>query len=296
MSRLSGLALYSASARDSASPVIRRYSTSFRVATALCPRRCRASIGAVYALVRVADEIVDGTAAEAGLDLDAQRDRLDELEEETFRAVATGFSANLVVHAFADVARRSGIEEEPIRAFFASMRRDLDPVDFDEDALRRYIHGSAEAVGVMCLRVFTTATPVDSGVTAQVEEGAIRLGAAFQKVNFLRDLAHDSDGLGRQYFPGMHSDGLTDAQKDAITADIRADLDAARRATALLPRDCRRGVRVATALFAELLRRIERVPAHRLMTTRISVPTVTKAALVARWGLFAGRRATGAGS
>lgn len=286
MSRDNGLALYGATAQASAAPVISNYSTSFRLATSLFPRRCRAEIASIYALVRVADEIVDGTAAEAGLTAAQQRERLDELEAETERAVLTGFSANLVVHAFAVVARSTGIPGDPIRAFFASMRRDLTGVAFDDAEYRAYIHGSAEAVGLMCLRVFVHGADVEPDTLPRLEEGAARLGAAFQKVNFLRDLAHDHRALGRSYFPGVAADGLTEDAKAAIVADIRADLAAAQRATTSLPRDCRRAVRVAAGIFSELLRRIDRLPAEELSTVRVSVPAATKAALALRWTLL----------
>lgn len=291
MRRAAGLALYSDTARRAAAPVIRRYSSSFRLATSLFPRRCRTSIAAVYALVRIADEIVDGTAAEAGADPAEQRRLLDELEAETERAVDAGFSVNLVVHAYAGIARTAGIERELTRAFFASMRRDLDAVAFDEAEYRTYIHGSAEAVGLMCLRVFLVGRRVDPRDLSRLEEGAARLGAAFQKVNFLRDIGHDSAQLGRSYVPGLRADGMTEAEKHAVVADIRADLRAARDVVPLLPRDCRRAVLVATALFASLLTRIERTPAARLSTERISVPPAVKIALAVRWSAFpSGRR------
>jgi len=284
MSRATGLGLYGRTATRAAAPVIREYSTSFGLATRMFARRCRPAIATIYALVRVADEIVDGTAAEAGLDAATQRELLDAFEAETERAVATGFSANLVVHAFAEVARACGIELELTRAFFASMRRDLDPVAFDEEEYRRYVHGSAEVVGLMCLRVFLAGRPVSAETAAVLEEGASRLGAAFQKVNFLRDVAHDRGALERSYLPELREAGLTEEGVAAVAADIRSDLDAARAAIPLLPADCRRPVALATAFFAELLRRIERLPAAQLATTRVSVPAPVKLALALRHG------------
>lgn len=287
MSRATGLALYSGTARVAAAPVIRRYSTSFRLATSLFPRRCRAAIASVYALVRIADEVVDGTAAEAGLDRAAQRRLLDELEQETERAVRTGFSANLVVHAFAAVAREASIEPALTRAFFASMRRDLDDVAFDDAEYRTYVHGSAEVVGLMCLRVFLTGHEVDPVRAATLDGGAARLGAAFQKVNFLRDVGDDRQRLGRAYLPGTGT-GLSEQGKAAVVADVRADLRAARDAVRYLPADCRRAVLVATAIFGELLRRIDRLPAERLTQVRVSVPAPVKVALAVRWAVAPG--------
>jgi phytoene synthase len=286
MTQPTPLGRFTETARRSAAPVIRSYSTSFGLATRMFPRRCRDDIATIYALVRIADEIVDGTAAEAGLDAAAQRRVLDELEAETERAVANGFCANLVVHAFADVARRARMEAELTRDFFASMRRDLDRVDFDVDEYHRYVHGSAEVVGLMCLRVFLINRPVTRADAALLEQGASRLGAAFQKVNFLRDLGHDRAELSRSYLPELRAHGLTEASKAAVVADIRSDLDAAHEAMLVLPGDCRRPVLLATAFFGELLRRIERTPAEQLATRRVSVPNPVKLALAVRWRLL----------
>lgn len=295
MKQPSPLALYDQTALASAAPVIRRYSSSFRLASSLLPRRCRAAIATVYALVRIADEIVDGTAAEAGLDADEQRRRLDELETETFRAIASGMSSNLIVHAYASVARTAGFEPELTADFFASMRRDLEPVAFDEQEFQRYIHGSAEVVGLMCLRIFLVGHPVDDDTRARLDEGAIRLGAAFQKVNFLRDLADDHLRLERSYLPGVVPSALTDADVAAAVADIRCDLAAAREGARLLPPDTRRAVLTAADVYGELLRRIERTPASELLRVRVSVPAPVKAALALRRAVLphaAGREAT----
>ncbi|TPX05071.1 phytoene/squalene synthase family protein, partial [Schumannella luteola] len=253
-------------------------SSSFGMASRLFPRRCEAQIAAIYALVRVADEIVDGTAAEAGLDAASQLRVLDEFEIDTERALASGFSANLVVQAFADVARAAGFGTELTAPFFASMRRDLQPVAFDdEESLREYVYGSAEVVGLMCLRVFTSDSPVDP----ELDDAARALGSAFQKVNFLRDLADDRNRLDREYLPAFRRLPL-EAAKAEVVADIRDELRRARAGIPLLPADCRLAVAAATALFGELLDRIEALPAEALLTTRVSVPTGRKLALVAR--------------
>lgn len=290
MNDTTGLPLYRATAAAASRPVLRNYSNSFKLATSLFPRRARSAVACIYALVRVADEIVDGAAAAAGLDRDQQCAVLDELEAEVERTLERGFSANLVVHAFADVARRSGIGTDLTRPFFASMRRDLDPVDFtDEGEYREYVYGSAEVVGLMCLRVFLTearggggsGSGADAAATARVEASARALGSAFQKVNFLRDLADDRTELGRSYLPQLH-DGLTPAAKAAVVTEIRGELRQARAGIPHLPRDCRLAVAAATAIFGELLRRIERTPIERLARERVSVPNPVKLALVAR--------------
>ncbi|MGM1016948.1 MAG: phytoene/squalene synthase family protein [Actinomycetota bacterium] len=267
--------------------VIRTYSTSFGLATKLLGRRHRQHIRNVYAMVRIADEIVDGVAAEAGLDESAQAATLDAYVAETHRAMATGYSSNMVLHAFACTARESDIGEDLTQPFFDSMRADITPSTttpelhvYDADAHEKYVYGSAEVVGLMCLRVFlrgTTPSPHDRDALVH---GARQLGAAFQNINFLRDLADDTDRLGRSYLAG--SDRLDDAARDEWVATIRTQLVDARRSIPLLPRDARAAVRSAAALFASLTDRVARTPADELYRTRVRVPNATKALLAGR--------------
>lgn len=276
------LALYTRAAQQSSARVIRGYSTSFGMATRLFERRIRADVENIYGFVRVADEIVDGAAAEAGLDPAAQCGMLDRLEEETERALQAGYSTNLVVHSFAVSARSLGIGAELTAPFFASMRRDLNPTAFTVEEVRDYIYGSAEVIGLMCLQVFLEGVPCGSGQRTRLEEGARRLGAAFQKINFLRDLAVDWDGLGRNYFPGIDPENLTEAQKLALVADIDADLDFAAAVIPELPRGCRAAVAAAHGLFTELTERIRVTPAENLLRVRIRVPNATKMRILLR--------------
>ena len=280
---MTGLDLYTGTARVSSARVIGAYSTSFGLASRLLTRRVRSAIADIYALVRVADEVVDGPAAEAGVDAEERRRILDELERETLTAMRRGFSANLTVHAFAVTARETDIAEELVTAFFSSMRTDIDPpAAFDDEAYRRYIHGSAEVVGSMCLRAFMLERGATVDSRPDVEEGARRLGSAFQKVNFLRDLADDCDRLGRCYFPGVDPARFSEEEKRAIVADIDADLAAARRALPHLPRRARSATGAALGLFAELNRLLAAAPAERIRRERLSVPRRTKAAIVLR--------------
>ncbi|MGO4593461.1 phytoene/squalene synthase family protein [Leifsonia sp. 2TAF2] len=276
------LTTYSDAAHAGAATIIHAYSTSFGMATRLLAPQIRPQVEDVYALVRVADEIVDGAATEAGLSLDDQRELLDALEADTERAMRTGYSANVVVHAFAVTARTTGIGPELTRPFFASMRRDLSPVDFRGDELRAYIYGSAEVIGLMCLKVFLADRPVPEDVRLRLEAGARRLGAAFQKINFLRDLAVDWTELGRSYFPGIDPARLTDRQKLALVVDIDCDLGAAADVIPELPDNCRRAIIAAHGLFGELSDRIRATPATELLNRRISVPTRVKLAILAR--------------
>jgi phytoene synthase len=270
------LGTYNAAALASATTVIGHYSTSFGLAARLLSPGVRDEVRTIYALVRIADEIVDGAASEAGIDLDGQRELLDDLETETERAMERGFSTNLVVHAFATTARRVGIDTSLTRPFFASMRRDLDPAPFTAAGVAEYIYGSAEVVGLMCLRSFLRESPRTPDQIAVLDHGARSLGAAFQKVNFLRDLAADRDALGRNYFPGVDLTRLTEAQKNLLLDDMDADLAAAERVLPLLPPGSRRAVTAAHRLFARLSAKLRQTPATDLMSTRIRVPDPEK--------------------
>jgi phytoene/squalene synthetase len=279
------LARYSQCAQDSAARVISAYSTSFGMAARLLDRRIRPHVRNVYGLVRVADEIVDGAAAEAGLDAAALAALLDGLEAETLRAIDLGYSANLVVHAFGCSARYAGIGGDLITPFFDSMRRDLDPRAYQSGEIGTYIYGSAEVVGLMCLRIFLADQVVSERERARLEEGARRLGAAFQKVNFLRDLAADWEVLGRNYFPEIEPSGLTEAQKLQLVDDIDADLAAARAVIPDLPRGARGAVAAAHGLFAALNERIRVTPAERLMQSRVRVTSAAKLRILAEASL-----------
>ncbi|SKC81028.1 phytoene/squalene synthase family protein [Krasilnikoviella flava] len=267
---------YDAVAVRSAAVVIRAYSSSFGWACRLLGDPVRDHVRTVYALVRVADEIVDDPRPVL---TPAERDELlTELEREVGRARARGRSSNLVVHAFARTARTFGIGDDLVAPFFASMRADLTATAHDDASFAAYVHGSAEVVGLMCLRVFVAG---DEAAYDRLAPGAARLGAAFQKVNFLRDLAEDVDARGRSYFPGLDVDAFDDDDRDRLLADVDADLRAAAAVIDDLPRTSRRAVRVAHDLFAELSRRLAATPAATIRRERVRVPDLVKARLVA---------------
>ena len=277
----SDLQLYTRAARMSSARVIREYSSSFGMASRLFGAGCREDIESIYGLVRIADEIVDGAAAEAGLSIDEQARLLDSLEDETEQALSCGYSANVVVHAFASTARTAGVGPELTAPFFASMRRDLSPVEFGRDELREYIYGSAEVVGLMCLRVFLSGERRTEADRRTLEIGERRLGAAFQKINFLRDLGTDWLVLGRSYFPGIDPGALTDDEKRELLDDIDADLDAAAIAIPELPAHCRRAVVAAHSVFRALAVELRRTPAAELVHRRVRVSNPHKASIVA---------------
>jgi len=271
-----GIALYDTAADDAAAAVIAAYSTSFGMATRLLGPRARTHVRNIYALVRVADEIVDGPAMEAGLDAAGAATLLDALHDETMAAIDRRFSSNLVVHAFARTARECVIGADLIDPFFASMRTDLTVATHDDASHDSYVYGSAEVVGLMCLQVFVNADQVPPpGASSELVDGARRLGAAFQDVNFLRDLDHDEAALGRDYL-GI---ATGDHDREAVLDRIDADLAAAAAVIPQLPADCRRAVTAAHDLFAELSRRLRADPAP---TARVRVPDIVKAGLIAR--------------
>jgi len=266
--------LYDRVAEETASIVIRRYSTSFGLASRLLDVSVRQHVENIYALVRIADEIVDGAAEESGLDMVAAARQLNELERETDDAMAHGFSANLVVHAFALTARETGFGTELTAPFFESMRTDLSAKQHDQASFDRYVYGSAEVVGLMCLRAFLRRRPETE--YDDLVPGARALGAAFQKVNFLRDLAADFDTLGRSYFPDVTVESFGEGDKNRLLDDIDADLALSAATIPRLPAGSRRAVALAHGLFAELSARLRATPAERLRRVRVRVPNPVK--------------------
>lgn len=269
--------LYDDVARRSSAVIIDRYSTSFGWATRLLGEPDRTHVRCIYALVRVADELVDDDRQPWAPQ--ARGAMLSELQADVHRAVEVGGSPNLVVHAFALTARQYGIGRDLIDPFFDSMRADLSVTEHTGESHARYLYGSAEVVGLMCLRVFVAG---DDDLYDRLAPAAQRLGAAFQNVNFMRDLARDRKDLGRTYFAGVDAEHLTEAEKDRILDDVDADLAAAALAIAELPRRSRRAVGAAHGLFEELSRRLRATPAEQVLTTRVRVPNPVKAKIIAR--------------
>ena len=192
------------------------------------------------------------------------------------------------MHAFASTARECGIGPRLIDPFFDSMRTDLEVKVHDRESFERYVYGSAEVVGLMCLRVFLAHGPRDD--YDELALGARRLGSAFQKVNFLRDLAEDHDGLGRSYFPGLDVDSFCDDDRDALLDDIQRDLDVAATAIPRLPDTSRRAVLAAHAVFSGLADELRRTPAEVIRRRRVRLSTPQKVRVVAQ-ALVLGRPA-----
>ena len=267
------LSRFDAMADKAAAQVIAQYSTSFSLAVRTLPEPERTHIRNLYAVVRIADEIVDGTTAQAN---ECPETALDLYEEQVLHAPHHRFHTDPVLHAWARTFRECRLNEDHVRAFFASMRADLTQTTFTKQELDTYIYGSAEVIGLMCLDVFLRGR--DTPHRSELEDGARALGSAFQKVNFLRDLGEDSRALGRAYFNAP----LDDALKSTLTSQIADELDRAHTAIPLLPPAARGGVAAAEALFRELNSRIAATPAAELQSTRISVPNHIKLALTAK--------------
>lgn len=263
------------------SMITKRYSTSFTRGIKTLDSSYRPGIYAIYGYVRLADEIVD-TFHEHD-----KRTLLDNFRKATYDALETRVSTNPIIHAFQLVVHQYNIERELIDAFLYSMELDLEKKDYDESFYHKYIYGSAEVVGLMCLHVFCEGNPE---LYEQLKEPARRLGAAFQKVNFLRDLKSDYQERGRMYFPGVDFTKFDNAAKQKIEAEIDQDFKAAYPGMMLLPKGVRPGVYTAFIYYRELLKKIQSVPASQVMSARIRVPDHEKMFLLLRtyskFGIF----------
>jgi phytoene synthase len=248
-----------------------RYSTSFTLGIRTLDSRFHLPVYAVYGWVRWADEIVDTfhDHDKAALFADFRR--------QTDDALATGLSLNPVLHAFQHMVKRYGIDREFIEAFLYSMEMDLDDRSYNQSLYERYIYGSAEVVGLMCLRIFCEG---DKAMFERLREPARRLGSAFQKVNFLRDIRSDYEDRGRVYFPGVQYERFTDEVKREIEADIRADFEAGYAGIVQLPRAARLGVYLAYVYYLKLFHKIRQLPAARILGERVRVPDNTKLLLL----------------
>lgn len=248
-----------------------RYSTSFTLGIKTLDASLHLPVYAVYGFVRWADEIVDTFHDQNKAVL------LADFRRQTFEAIEAGFSLNPVLHSFQEVVRKYGIDHEFIEAFLHSMELDLEDRNYHPDLYNQYIYGSAEVVGLMCLRIFCHG---NEAMFSQLREPARRLGAAFQKVNFLRDIRSDFEDRGRVYFPGVVYQHFNDAKKQEIEADIKADFDAAYRGIQQLPRSSKLGVYLAYVYYLKLFYKIKNLRAKHILQERVRVPNNTKILLL----------------
>ncbi|PRY12715.1 phytoene/squalene synthetase [Pontibacter ummariensis] len=247
------------------------YSTSFTLGIKTLDKKFHAPIYAIYGFVRCADEIVDTFH-----DFD-KRKLLSDFRKQTFEAIETGISLNPVLHAFQCVVKQYQIEEDLIEAFLKSMEMDLDDQVYDKTLYQEYIYGSAEVVGLMCLRVFCEG---DRDMYERLKKPAASLGAAFQKVNFLRDMKSDYKDRGRVYFPKVEFKTFNNSSKAEIEADILKDFREAYLGIMALPRSARMGVYLAYVYYLKLFRKIQDLPATHILQERVRVPDNTKLALL----------------
>jgi 15-cis-phytoene synthase len=265
--------LFNQTALECSKLITERYSTSFTLGIRTLDGKFHLPIYAIYGFVRYADEIVDTFH-----DYD-KKFLLDKFRYDTYEAISQKISLNPVLHAFQLVVNEYKIERELIDAFLHSMEMDLTPQDYNENLYEEYIYGSAEVVGLMCLRVFCEG---NLAMFDHLREGARRLGAAFQKVNFLRDLKSDFMDRGRVYFPEVDFKLFSKEVKSQIEADIQEDFDAANVAIQQLPRSARMGVHLAYVYYLTLFNKIKDTPAARIQEERIRVPDFQKMALLAK--------------
>ncbi|HSE29724.1 MAG TPA: phytoene/squalene synthase family protein [Candidatus Saccharimonadales bacterium] len=263
---------YNSVSQSASQALTKAYSTSFGIAIKLLPRAMRRHIYNIYGLVRLADEIVDTYRGADMLEL------LNDLEHETYISTTRQYSPNLIVNSFALSAKKFGIDKQIVEPFFASMRMDVDKTGaYSKTQYQKYIHGSAEVVGLMCLRVFCNG---DDKHYYELLPYAQSLGAAFQKVNFLRDIKQDVSELHRSYFPGVNLSRITEEQKDQIIADIKKDFKNAHIGLLKLPRKVRPAVMTAYNYYLALLNKIESSPVEKLLSERIRIPDHSKISLL----------------
>ncbi|MHC2991175.1 phytoene synthase [Pontibacter sp. HJ8] len=247
------------------------YSTSFTLGIKTMHRKFHMPIYAIYGFVRSADEIVDTFHAHD------KRKLLEDFRRQTFEAIEAGISLNPVLHAFQCVVHEYGIDRKYVEAFLNSMAMDLEDHVYDPALYKEYIYGSAEVVGLMCLKVFCEG---DEQQFEQLSKPACSLGAAFQKVNFLRDMQSDFKERGRVYFPAVDIRSFNNASKEEIEADIEKDFEDAYAGIMALPRSARMGVYLAYVYYRKLFRKIQCLTATHILNERVRVPDNTKLALL----------------
>ncbi|MEO5684484.1 MAG: phytoene/squalene synthase family protein [Chitinophagaceae bacterium] len=253
-----------------------QYSTSFFSAIGLLHKDLRQPVYNIYGFVRFADEIVDTFH-----DFD-KADLLAEFKKETYQSISRGLSINPILNSFQKTVNEYGIDAGLIDAFFKSMEMDLSKTYYDCEDYKEYIYGSAETVGLMCLYIFCGG---NAEKYETLKASARSLGAAFQKVNFLRDVKADYDGLNRIYFPGCDFKNFTSGDKSKIEEDIQADFNEAYAGILRLPVEARFGVYVAYKYYQSLFKKIKRVQPAMILDQRIRIPNYSKALIIIRAGV-----------
>lgn len=247
--------------------VTNAYSTSFSLGIYMLNKKIHEPIYGIYGFVRLADEIVD-TFHDF-----SKKELLDEFRADTYKAIEQRISLNPVLHAFQLAVNEFSIERELIDSFLHSMEMDLEQKEHDQESFEKYIFGSAEVVGLMCLRVFCQGNDTEYQA---LKPSAMKLGAAFQKINFLRDLKADFKEMGRSYFPGIDVNTFTEESKKTIEEDIDKDFKEAYIGIKELPSNARFGVYTAYVYYYALFRKIQATPSSTILSERIRIPNNKK--------------------
>ncbi|MFY0607341.1 MAG: phytoene/squalene synthase family protein [Cyclobacteriaceae bacterium] len=259
--------LYSTTALKCSKLITQHYSTSFTLGIKTLDRKLHLPIYAIYGFVRYADEIVDTFHNHDKAEL------LKRFEEDAYRAIEERISLNPVLHSFQLVVNEYHIDKELIAAFLKSMEMDLHNETYNQDGYEEYIYGSAEVIGLMCLKVFTNG---DQKSYEHLRPTAKKLGAAFQKVNFLRDIQSDFKDRGRVYFPGVDFTEFTESDKQDIEKDITQDFAEALIGIKQLPKSARAGVYLAYVYYLQLFKKIKGLPSSKIANSRVRVPDSIK--------------------
>lgn len=254
--------------------VTKKYSTSFSLAVKMLAPKIREAIFCIYAFVRFADEIVDSFH-------DFEKNELiNEFERDYYKAYNSGISLNPILNGFQLTVKKYQIDDELIQSFLKSMKLDLNKEEYHtEEEYNNYIYGSADVVGLMCLKVFVDG---DYEKYENLKSYAMRLGSAFQKVNFLRDLKDDIQVLNRSYFPGINLHLLDLSSKNKIIEEIENDFEEAYKGIKLLPIEAKFGVYTAYIYYKGLLKKLKSTPSEKIMNTRIRISNPVKISLLAR--------------
>jgi phytoene synthase len=245
----------------------KRYSTSFSLGISFLDSDLHKPIYSIYGFVRFADEIVDSFH---GFDKEAL---LADFKIQTYKAIAEGISLNPILNSFQWAVNKYAIPMDLIDTFLNSMEMDLNKQFYSKEQYELYILGSAEVVGLMCLKVFVEGNDAEY---ERLKPSAMKLGSAFQKINFLRDLKDDFQTLGRTYFPGINMEEFNATVKKEIEADIEADFRAGYEGILQLPKNARFGVYMAYKYYFKLFKKIKAKSAQNILTERIRIPNYRK--------------------
>jgi phytoene/squalene synthetase len=265
------IALYNHNSFNCSKITTQNYSTSFSLGILSLNKKYRDPIYGIYGFVRFADEIVDTFHTHQKQTL------IERFEQDTYLAIEEKISLNPILHSFQMVVNQYGLEHELIAQFLKSMKMDLEQKDYEQQSFETYILGSAEVVGLMCLRVFTEGK---EEYYQTLKPQAMKLGAAFQKINFLRDIKADYFSLGRAYFPGFELDKFNEQKKKQIELDIAKDFEAGLAGIKQLPHGARFGVYVAYVYYYALFTKIQSLSASNVLSERIRIPDFRKYLLI----------------